>query len=102
MFYNVDTFIDGVWCSGSTWASDSHGVSSILTTPAKFAIAQNLFSVLFVFHCVWEITPTRKDDTWKTVFKLLPFVIPNAVGKSTYYLPCKSFQGRRGGISALH
>ncbi len=29
-----NTYRTGVWCNGSTKASDSFGVSSILTTPA--------------------------------------------------------------------
>ena len=35
MFYNTNCQSDGVWCSGSTKASDSFGVGSIPTTPAK-------------------------------------------------------------------
>ena len=32
MLYNISR--DGAWCSGSTWASDSHGVGSIPIAPA--------------------------------------------------------------------
>ena len=33
MIYNA--FSDGAWCSGSTWASDSHCVGSIPIAPAN-------------------------------------------------------------------
>lgn len=33
VIYNIDC--DGAWCSGSTWASDSHCVGSIPIAPAN-------------------------------------------------------------------
>ena len=37
----------GVWCNGSTAASDSAGVSSILTTPAtSFVFTHETFFIL--------------------------------------------------------
>ena len=35
LHYNKQVRFAGVWCSGSTSASDSDGVGSIPTTPAK-------------------------------------------------------------------
>ncbi len=47
MVYNHSC--DGDWCSGSTWASDSHCVGSIPISPAKVS-APNLLGVLFLCH----------------------------------------------------
>ncbi len=49
MIYNA--FSDGAWCSGSTWASDSHCVGSIPIAPAN---ANPLTSVRGLFYLIGE------------------------------------------------
>ena len=46
MLYNA--FSDGAWCSGSTWASDSHCVGSIPIAPAN----ANTLTTVRVFYII--------------------------------------------------
>ena len=60
MLYNISR--DGAWCSGSTWASDSHCVGSIPIAPAN-ANTLTCESVLFLYPppCLHERVGIKKE-----------------------------------------
>ena len=85
MLYNISR--DGAWCSGSTWASDSHCVGSIPIAPAN-ANTLTCESVLFLYPppCLHERVGIKKErQPRQAVFALSVIASDKEVRNCAHY-----------------
>ena len=85
MLYNISR--DGAWCSGSTWASDSHCVGSIPIAPAN-ANTLTCESVLFLYPppCLHERVGIKKErQPRQAVFALCVIASDKEVHDRAHY-----------------